>query len=77
MTAGPEAPGIEDRIVDSLTPGLDWVGLVRAYPVASITIAAAVGFLIGRARGREILGVLGDLAGERVDESVRGFLVDR
>lgn len=75
MTAGPEQPPVEDRIVGSLAPGLDWVSLVRAYPLASVAVAASVGFLIGRARGREILGILGDLAGERVDESVRSFLV--
>ena len=75
MTAAPEQPAIEDRIVGSLTPGLDWVFLVRAYPLASVAVAASIGFLIGRARGREIMGILGDLAGERVDESVRTFLV--
>lgn len=75
MTADPERQPIEDRIVGSLTPGLDWVALVRAYPLASVAVAASVGFLIGRARGRQILGILGDLAGERVDESVRDFLV--
>lgn len=75
MTAAPEQPAIEDRIVGSLTPGLDWVSLVRAYPLASVAVAASIGFLIGRARGREIMGILGDLAGERVDESVRSFLV--
>lgn len=75
MTADPERQPIEDRIVGSLAPGLDWVGLVRTYPLASVAVAASVGFLIGRARGRQILGILGDLAGERVDESVRDFLV--
>ncbi|MDE2850810.1 MAG: hypothetical protein OYL92_05880 [Acidobacteriota bacterium] len=75
MTADPDQPAIEDRIVGSLTPGLDWVALVRAYPLASVAVAASVGFLIGRARGREILGILGDLAGERVDESVRSVLI--
>lgn len=75
MTADPERQPIEDRIVGSLAPGLDWVALVRAYPLASVAVAASVGFLIGRARGRQILGILGDLAGERVDESVRDFLV--
>lgn len=75
MTADPEQPRVEDRIVGSLTPGLDWVSLVRTYPLASVAVAASVGFLIGRARGRQILGILGDLAGERVDESVRSFLV--
>ncbi len=75
MTGDPEQPPIEDRIVGGLTPGLDWVALVRAYPLASVAVAASLGFLIGRARGREILGILGDLAGERVDESVRSILI--
>ncbi len=75
MTAAPEQPAIEDRIVGSLTPGLDWVSVVRTYPLSSVAVAASIGFLIGRARGREIMGILGDLAGERVDESVRSFLV--
>ncbi len=75
MTADPDQPAIEDRIVGRLTPGLDWVALVRAYPLASVAVAASLGFLIGRARGREILGILGDLAGERVDESVRSVLI--
>ncbi len=76
MTGEPEQqPAIEDRIVGSLTPGLDWAAFVRAYPLASLAIAASLGYLIGRSRGREIVGVLGDLARERVDESVRSFLV--
>jgi hypothetical protein len=75
VTADPDQPAIEDRIVGNLTPGLDWVALVRAYPLASVAVAASLGFLIGRARGREILGILGDLAGERVDESVRSVLI--
>ena len=75
MTVEPDQNALEDRIVGSLTPGLDWVSIVRAYPIASVTVAASLGFLIGRARGREILGILDDLAGERVDESVRSFLV--
>ncbi len=75
MTGDPEQPAIEDRIVGSLTPGLDWVSLVREYPLASVAVAASVGFLIGCARGKEILGILGDFAGERIDESARSFLV--
>jgi len=75
VTADPDQPAIEDRSVGSRKPGLDWVALVRAYPLASVAVAASLGFLIGRARGREILGILGDLAGERVDESVRSVLI--
>jgi len=74
VTAEPEQPAVEERIVGGLAPGFDWVSLVRAHPLASVAIAASIGFLVGRARGREILGILGDLAGERVDESVRSFL---
>ncbi len=75
MTGAPEHPPVEDRIVGSLTPGIDWVSLVRTYPLASVAVAASIGFLIGRARGREIMGILGDLAGEQLDQSVRSLLV--
>ena len=75
MTAAPDQPAIEDRIVGGLAPGFDWVSLVRAYPLASVAVAASLGFLIGRARGPQIFGILGDFAGERVDESVRSLVM--
>lgn len=75
MTGAPEQPPVEDRIVGSLTPGIDWLSLVRTWPLTSVAAAALIGFLIGRARGREIMGILGDLAGEQVDQSVRSFFV--
>jgi hypothetical protein len=45
-----------DFLLDKVIPGeIDWRDVVRRHPVAAVGIAAAFGFLIGRARGAAIV----------------------
>lgn len=52
LEADVEAALDPDRLLDRLLPGaVDWRGAVRRFPVASMLVAAAAGFLAGRSRG--------------------------
>jgi hypothetical protein len=54
-----------DRLLDRLLPGaVDWRGAVQRFPVASMLVAAAAGFLAGRSRGDAV--VAGVASGLRV-----------
>lgn len=45
-----------DFLLDKVIPGeVDWRDLVRRHPWASISLAAALGFLIGRSKGATIV----------------------
>lgn len=45
-----------DFLLDKVIPGeIDWRDLVRRHPVIAVTAAAALGFIIGRARGGAIV----------------------
>jgi hypothetical protein len=45
-----------DFLLDKVIPGeIDWRDLVRRHPLASVGVAAAIGFVLGRARGAAIL----------------------
>jgi hypothetical protein len=45
-----------DFLLDKVIPGeVDWRDLVRRHPWASISLAAALGFLIGRSKGAVIV----------------------
>jgi hypothetical protein len=45
-----------DYLLDKVIPGeVDWRDLVRRHPWASIGLAAALGFLIGRSKGTAIV----------------------
>lgn len=45
-----------DFLLDKVIPGeVDWRDLVRRHPWASIGLAAALGFLIGRSKGAVIV----------------------
>jgi ElaB/YqjD/DUF883 family membrane-anchored ribosome-binding protein len=45
-----------DFLLDKVIPGeIDWRDLVRRHPVVSVSLVAAVGFLIGRAKGGAIV----------------------
>ncbi len=68
-----ERPRVEDRFLSSLTD-VDLLSLVRAYPLASLAVAASVGFLIGRSRGREVLAMAQDVAGDRVLREVHAAM---
>jgi len=45
-----------DYLLDKVIPGeVDWRDLVRRHPWASVSLAAALGFLIGRSKGAAIV----------------------
>ncbi len=64
-----------DEVMDEVMPAeLDWQRLVRRYPIASITIAAIGGYVLGRNRGEEILVALSDHAADLVSGQVNTML---
>jgi hypothetical protein len=71
----PDGRALADRWVDELVPeDLDWVELVKRYPVASILVAAAGGFYIGRNHGSAIFGAVGDLITGSLDATADRFV---
>lgn len=58
---------VEQRLVDGLLPEeMDWEGVVRTYPLTSVTLAAVAGFLVGSRRGRAIITAVTESALDRV-----------
>ena len=48
----------EDFIDELLPASLDWRHLVKRYPRAAVTVAAAAGFWIGQKKGGLVLAAL-------------------
>lgn len=45
-----------DFLLDKIIPGeIDWRDLVRRHPLLSVSLAAGLGFLIGRSKGSAII----------------------
>jgi hypothetical protein len=45
-----------DYLLDKVIPGeIDWRDLVRRHPLLSVSVAAALGFVIGRSKGSAII----------------------
>ncbi len=64
-----------DDVVDELMPPeLDWQRLVRQYPLAALGLATLGGYVLGRHRGREILGAFALFAADSVSEQVNNLL---
>jgi hypothetical protein len=64
-----------DQLLDELMPEeLDWQRLVRAYPLAALSVAAVGGFLLGRSRGRAIVVALSAFAADSLTENVNTFI---
>ncbi|TNF70883.1 MAG: hypothetical protein EP299_13135 [Acidobacteria bacterium] len=64
-----------DQLLDELLPEeLDWQRLVRAYPIAALSVAAVGGFLLGRNRGRAIVVALSAFAADSLTENVNTFI---
>ncbi len=64
-----------DRFFDQLVAEeLDWRRWVRRYPKSSLVVAALGGFVLGRARGREIVASLGVYAADTLTEGINEFL---
>jgi len=67
--------GAVHDLVDELLPdNLDWEGLVRSYPLTSVTVAAVGGFLLARSHGLAILGALSSFASSEVARNVGDLL---
>ncbi len=60
-----------DELLDELIPDeLEWRHWVTAYPKSALALAAAGGFLLGRARGRTIVTALAGLAADTATEGI-------
>jgi hypothetical protein len=58
------------RLLDQVVPEeLDWVGLVRRYPLTSLAVAAVAGFWVGRVHGERLIQSAADLADQRMKET--------
>jgi len=66
-----------EELIDHIVPeGFDWEELVRTYPIPTLLLAAAGGFVLGRSRGAAILGALAAFAAGKVGEHVNELLGD-
>ncbi len=66
---------VVDAMLDELLPEeIEWERLVRTYPVPSLLIAAAGGFLLAYTRGPGIIAALSALATAQVGDAVRDAL---
>ncbi len=52
---------------------LDWQAMVLSHPKAALTLAAVLGFWLGRTRGRQIIAAFSSFAAETVDDSINEF----
>jgi len=57
--------------------GIEWRRWVRDYPVATVGIAAAAGFLVARLHGRSLVEGVSSLAAEKVSANVQNLVDDR
>jgi hypothetical protein len=72
-----ERESIVEELIDEIVPeGVDWQRLVVRYPIASLLVAAAGGFLLGRRHGPEVVGALSAFAAGEVSRNV-GHLFDQ
>lgn len=67
-------PGAEAMAGDTASSEIDWLALVRSYPVPALLLAAVGGFVLGRRRGPEILGAVSDFAAEEVARNLNSLL---
>jgi hypothetical protein len=66
---------VVDEMLDELLPEeLEWERLVRTYPLPTLLVAAAGGFLLAYTRGPGIIGALSALATAQVGDVVRDAL---
>ncbi len=64
-----------DELLDELVPAdLDWRRLVTTYPLTSLAVAVAGGYVLGRARGTAIVGALGGFAANAVSKNVNALI---
>jgi hypothetical protein len=69
---------VADDVIDELAPAeLEWVRLVRRYPVASLILAAVGGFYLGRHKGSDVVDSVARFAAETLEEGVNELLGDQ
>jgi hypothetical protein len=65
-----EDASFSNRLIDQVLPEeLDWVELVRTYPIPALAVAAIAGFFIGRIHGERLIEAASDIADRRVRET--------
>jgi len=69
-----QIPAADEGMDEVLPAELDWQRLGRRYPIASITIAAIGGYVLGRNRGEEIVPALSNHAADLVSGQVNSIL---
>lgn len=63
-----------DQFVDELLPGeLEWRRLAGDYPLATLAVAVAGGFWIGRQHGRALLRAASDFLSREMTRNVQGL----
>lgn len=67
---------VDDVLDDVLPENLNWRRLVRNHPVPVLALAALGGFVIGRSRGRAVMGALSTFASSALATGVNRFLGD-
>lgn len=59
-----------NRLIDQVVPDeLDWIELVRSYPIPALAVAALAGFFIGRTHGERLLEAAAEIADRRLQET--------
>lgn len=67
---GAQEPPLSHRLIDQVVPEeLDWVELVRTYPLAALAVAAGIGFYLGRVHGERLLETVTEQADRRMSET--------
>ena len=73
-----ESPAVQpfaDQLLDELLPEeVDWRHVVVTYPIASLTVAAVGGYLLGRSRGSGIVTALGAFASATVARNINAVV---
>lgn len=65
---------LTNRLIDQVMPEeLDWVELVRAYPIPALAVAAAAGFYLGRVHGERLVDAAREITDRRLRETADRF----
>ncbi len=70
--------GFPEEVLDEILPDdFEWEEMVVRYPTASLAVATAVGYFVGRRHGTEIITALSTFLSSRVEGAVDQFLGER